>query len=101
MLDSLGWRALEQTQQRRAVAHLCLFFKIVYGYVAVPLPEYIQPVAKNNLRHCHSLAFRQLQTSRDFYKYSFFPLAIVQWNALPERPDLFKGAVSELQHSMP
>lgn len=104
MLDSLGWRTLEQ---RRADARLCLFYKIVYGLVAVPLPEYIHPVNISSLRHCHSMAFRQLHTSRDYYKYSFFPLAIVQWNALPETavcsPDLesFKVAVSELQHTRP
>lgn len=104
MLDSLGWRTLEQ---RRADARLCIFYKIVYGLVAVPLPEYIHPVNISSLRHCHSMAFRQLHTSRDYYKYSFFPLAIVQWNALPETavcsPDLesFKVAVSELQHTRP
>ena len=37
MLDQLGWRTLEQ---RRADARLCLFYKIVYGLVAVPLPDY-------------------------------------------------------------
>ena len=41
------------------------------------------------------------------YKHSFFPLAIVMWNALPETvaclPDLesFKVAVSKLQHTRP
>ena len=40
MLNQLGWRTLEQ---RRADARLCLFHEIVYGLVAVPLPNYIQP----------------------------------------------------------
>ena len=39
MLDKLGWRTLGQ---RRADARLCLFYKIVYGLVAVPLPDYVQ-----------------------------------------------------------
>ena len=30
-------------QQRRADVHLCLFYKMVYGFVAVPHPDYIQP----------------------------------------------------------
>ena len=44
---------------------------------------------------------------KDSYKYSFFPLAIVQWNALPANavisPNLvsFKAAVGELQHPKP
>ena len=35
-------------------------------------------------RYCLSMTFRQIQTGKDSDKYSFFPLAIVQWNALPE-----------------
>ena len=103
MLNQLGWRTLEQ---RRADARLCLFYKIVYGLVAVPLPNYIQPTHRIS-RYCHSMTYRQIQTSTNYYKYSFFPLAIVQWNALPEAVaslpdlDLFKVAVSKLQHTRP
>ena len=103
MLDQLGWRTFEQ---RRADAHLCLFYKIVYGLVAVPLPDYIQLTHRVS-RYCHSMTFRQIQTTRNYYKYSFFPLAIVQWNALPEPvanlQDLesFKLAVCKQQHSRP
>ena len=39
MLQNLWWQTLEQ---RRADALLCLFYKIVYGFVAVPLPVYTQ-----------------------------------------------------------
>ena len=103
MLGTLGWRSL---QQRRADARLCLFYKIIHGLVAIPLPDYVQPNTRIS-RYCHSMTFRQLQTSRDYYKYSFFPLAVVQWNALPESvaflPSLeaFKAAVCMLQHSRP
>ena len=65
MLNQLGWRTLEQ---RRTDARLCLFYKIVYGLVAVPLQKYVQPTHR----------VRQIQTSTNYYKYSFFPLAIVQ-----------------------
>ena len=80
MLNQLGWRTLEQ---RRADARLCLFYKIVYELVVVPLPEYVQHTHRISC-YCHSMTFRQIQTSQNYYKYSFFPLAIVQWNALPE-----------------
>ena len=103
MLNKLGWRTLEQ---RRADARLCLFYKIVYWLVAVPLPDYVQ--YNNRIsRYCHSMTFGQVSTSTDFYKYSFFPLAIIQWNALPEsivclqRLDAFKAAICKLQHSRP
>ena len=103
MLEKLGWRSL---QQRRAYARLCLFFCIVSGLVAIPMPEYIQPNNRVS-RYCHSMAFRQVHTSADYYKYSFYPLAIVQWNALPEwvvclpTLDVFKEAVGKLHHSRP
>ena len=101
IIQELGWRTLEQRRAR-----LCLFYKIIHGLVAVPLPDYIQ--YNNRISSfCHSMTFRQVHTSRDFYKLSFFPLSIVQWNALPESIaclqsiDAFKAAVCELQHSRP
>ena len=103
IVNNLGWRTLEQ---RRADARLCLFFKIVHGLVAVTLPDYIQPSNRIS-RNCHSMTFRLLHTTKNYYKYSFLPLAIVQRNALPETvaclPDLdsFKVSVSKLQHSKP
>ena len=73
-VNNLGWRTLEF---RRADARLVLFFKIVHGLVAVPLPDYIHPPNRIS-RHCHSMTFQQLQTTQNYYKYSFLPLAIVQ-----------------------
>ena len=103
LMAQLGWQTLEQ---RRSVARLCLFYKIVNGLVAVPLPDYIQPAHRIS-RFCHSMTFRQIHTGKDYYKYSFFPLAVVQWNALPASVavspslEVFKAAVGELQHPKP
>ena len=103
MIATLGWRSLEQ---RWADAGLCLFYKIIHGLVAVTLPDYIEPNTRIS-RYCHSMTFRQLQTSTEYYKHSFFPLAVVQWNALPKSvvclPSLeaFKAAVCGLHHSRP
>ena len=80
LLNYLGWQTLEET---RSVAHLCLFYKILNDLMAVPLPEYIQ-LTHGISRYCHLMTFRQIHTGKDSYKYSFFPLSIVQWNALPE-----------------
>ena len=79
MLDKISWRSLEQTSD----ALLCLFYKMVHGPVAVPIPDYVQPTHRVCL-YCHSMPFHQIHTNRNYYKYSFFPQAIVQWNALPE-----------------
>ena len=41
MIETSCWRTLEQ---RRAYARrLCLFYKIVYNMIAVPLPNYVTP----------------------------------------------------------
>lgn len=40
LLHQLDWQLLEE---RRSVASLCLFYKVVNGLVAMPLPNYTQP----------------------------------------------------------
>ena len=103
LLCQLNWQTLEK---RRSVARLCLFYKIVHCLVAIPIPDYIQPNHRIS-RYCHSMTFRQIHTGKDYYKYSFFPLAVVQWNALPASVaaspslEVFKAAVGQLQHPKP
>ena len=108
IFQDLGWRTLDQ---RRADARLCLFYKSLHGLVAVPLPEYIQ-CSNRVSAYCHSMTFRQVSTSTDYYKLllttdSFLPLAIVQWNALPQSVaclqslEVFNTAVCKLQNSRP
>ena len=103
MLETLGWRILEQ---RRVDSCLCLFYKIVNNMDAVPLPDYIKPNPRTS-RRGHSMTFHQIHTRKDFYKYFFFPLAVVQWNALPESAvsspslDIFKIEIGKLQHVKP
>ena len=103
MLQSLGWRFLEQ---RRYDSRLCLFYKIIYGLVAIDLPPHVVHPLRI-LRNSHPLCFRQIQTTVDYYKYSFYPLAFVQWNRLPSHIALlptfesFKRAVCAVNHSMP
>ena len=53
MLEKLGWRTLEQ---RSADSRLVLFYKIIDGYVAVPLPSYIIPLTRVS-RTSHPLTY--------------------------------------------
>ena len=53
IVQDLGWCKLEQ---RRADARLCLFYKVVHGLVAVPLPDHIQ-YSNRISRYCHSMTF--------------------------------------------
>ena len=53
MLGNLGWWSLEN---RRIYARLTLFYKVVYGLVAIPLPSYfVHPEVYT--RHMHSLSY--------------------------------------------
>ena len=104
MLTQLGWRSLEQ---RRNDSRLCLFYKIIYGLVAIDLPPYVEHPARTSLKNSHPLVYRQIHTGADYKKYSFYPLAIVQWNRLPSKIALlptfehFKRAVCTISHPMP
>jgi hypothetical protein len=65
MLDSLEWRSLEQ---RRIEQRLIMFNNILKNNI--PLPEYLKPVTRP-ARNFHSHAFKQIQTTNDYYKYLY------------------------------
>ena len=100
MLEELSLRSLALC---RSDARLIMLFKIVHGMAAIPSQLYLpQPGCSTRGPRPHT--FPQIQTTRDYFKYSFFPLTIVQWNALP--PDIpalltldgFKAAVCSIAH---
>ena len=104
MLTQLGWRSLEQ---RRNDSRLCLFYKIIHGLVAIDLPSYVEHPARTSRKNSSPLVYQQIHTGADYYKYSFYPFAIVQWNRLPSKIALlpifepFKRAVCTISHPMP
>ena len=55
VLRSLGWWSLEQ---RRPDSNLCLFYKKIYGLVAIDMPPYVVHPLKT-LRNTHILGFSQ------------------------------------------
>ena len=79
LIKDLNWRTLEQ---RRIDSRLTLMYKITYDLVAIPAADYQIPNTRQS-RHNHQLAYRQIPTLKDYYKYTFFPRTIVHWNALP------------------
>ena len=78
MLGELGRRSPEN---RRTDARLCLFYKIVLSLVAVSLrlvavsltPYVVHSQVPRRHSKSHSLAFRQIHTVADDYKFSSFP----------------------------
>ena len=85
---------------------ICLFYKIIYGLVAIDMPPYVVHPLRTP-RNLHTLCSRQIQSTVDYYKYSFCPLLIVQWNRLPAHIallptfDSFNRAVCTVSHPMP
>ena len=59
-----------------------LMYKITCDLVAIPAADYLIPNTRHS-RHNHLLAYRQIPTFKDYYKYTLFPRTIVHWNALP------------------
>ena len=79
MIKDLNWRTLEEWCKD---SRLTLMHKITYDLVAIPAADYIIPNTRQ-LRHNHLIAYRQIPTLKDYYKYTFIPRTIVHWNALP------------------
>ena len=78
MLEHLEWESLEA---RRAKYQLTMLFKIVHGLVDIPANNYLTP-ASNRTSSQHSLKFRHIPTSSDYYKFSFFQRTVRHWNYL-------------------
>ena len=62
MLSNLGWRSLEL---RRYDSRIAMFYKILYGLVAIPLPPYFEHTMVQTCHH--PLAYRQIHTSFSYY----------------------------------
>jgi len=98
MITQLGWESLEQRRHR---ARLVFMYKIVHGVVAIPADQYLLPV-RRALRGQHQFSFIRPLATTDYYKYSYFPHTIAQWNWLPacviQTPsvDSFSVALTEL-----
>ena len=100
--QDLGWPSLEQ----RANARHCMLYKITHGMVAIQMPSYFkQPMAATCHSLWHPLVYCQIHTSAN--KYSFFPLAVVQWNTLQPSTSMlptltqFSLVVRSLDHHLP
>ncbi|XP_071133190.1 uncharacterized protein [Mytilus edulis] len=79
MLNTLNWPILTQ---RRLRARLVMMYKITHQLVAIPSSTILIPSDSRTRKH-HSHTFRHIYTSKDSYRFSFFPYTITQWNLLP------------------
>ncbi|KAK2184147.1 hypothetical protein NP493_279g03011 [Ridgeia piscesae] len=74
-------------------------YKITNSLRDIDLNQYLKP------RHCqtrlnHPNKYRQISTSHNYYKYSFFPQTIAQWNRrpsnayIPQQPGCLQGCIA-------
>ena len=83
MIRQLNWTSLEN---RRTIARLAMMYKIVNGLVAIPKDVYLTPIQHNfGTRHTNNFNYEVPRAIRDYYKSSFFPKTIPQWNSLPQQ----------------
>ena len=91
MLKDLQWPPMQDGRRSRRLTHL---YKAVNNLSPVKIPEYVTP--SSGRTRTHDLAYIQLRTNYEQYKYSFLPRSITDWNALP--PDLVHAlSVDEFQ----
>ena len=79
MIQNLNWPTLEI---RRTRARLIMLYKIIHHHVAI-YPENLLLAQDLRTRHSSIYRYRHIGTSKDSYKYSFYPRTISQWNMLP------------------
>ncbi len=102
MPSNLEWRQLDL---RRIDQRLIMFYKITNCLITIPVSFYVTLNLRPS-RVSHPLAYRTIQTSSDYYKYSFFPRTIIHWNSLPadivaSTLPQFSLAVSRAEHVSP
>ena len=94
MLQSLGWRSLEQ---RRVDARLTMLYKITHGLVSTQLKDHLKYSGRNG-------KLLQPQTKTDYFKFSFLPRTIKQWRSLhpnvidSQSVNIFKKRVQDITH---
>jgi len=74
----LAWQSLEE---RRKNSRLSLFYKGLHGLAAVPVRELQHPT---RCTRCSGTdTFTVMSSHVDAYKFSFLPMTVTDWNALP------------------
>jgi len=101
MQQSLGIRSLEN---RWTDTKIVLFYKIFHSLVAVPVPTYFDK-PRRLTRDTHPLAYRQIHTVANYYKFSYFPSTVILSNNLPPKIVLlptfesFELALSQISYN--
>ena len=80
MMSRLEWDTL---QARRQQARLSMFYKIIYDKVDIVGAAYYNKITRPT-RNSHTHSIHRPTTKHNYYKFSFFPRTIAEWNSLSE-----------------
>ena len=75
MLQELQWNTLEE---RRKKDRLVMFYKIHNDQTGIDTGKYLKPLGRVS-QHVNKVHF----AFTDYYKFSYFPRTINEWNVLP------------------
>ena len=95
MISTLGWADLVS---RRNDLCLALFYKVLFGMLAVPTEDILP--ADSRTRTSHGYKHSTIRANTEPYRQSFFPGTIPEWNILSpsvaEAPniDIFKACLN-------
>ena len=90
MMSDLNWAPLE-VRRRRIRYRLIFFYKVIHHLVAIPYSNLLIPVYTRTTQ-TNPNSFRHIQTSKDCYKYSYFPRSITLWNQFQQHLPLQTGS---------
>ena len=70
---------LEYLQQRRRMRHICFFYKVVSTKLPAYIYDFIPPLRQSQR---HPNTFNSFSCRTEYFKNSFFPCVIGEWNKL-------------------
>ena len=79
MLQELQWNTLEE---RRKKDRLVMHYKIHNDQTGIDTGKYPKPLGRVS-RHVNNQAYEVPFAFADYYKFSYFPRTINEWNVLP------------------
>ena len=74
---------LPTLEYRRNLNRITMLYKITNNLIAVDPKLYLTPQPSLSTRNNNPLQYQIISTRTNYYKYSFFPHAVVLWNSLP------------------
>ena len=81
MLADLEWHSL----QTKMKARLTLMYKLSHNLININTDKYLVLHTETRTRGSHPFKYRAPTTTKDVFKFSYFPRTINEWNSLPEQ----------------